>query len=217
MDNAMQKFHILVPKNPVMMNFKYALYFLAGIMAINNMAAQIPVMSTISSRWQDSFVEWEIYATAPDQHPEEGEEAQEEQYGELKLRWLNVREDWSEWEYDLGGQTGTIRQKWKDDLQQWELRGYNGVVITMRTAWNGDLKEWRVSDNTHTMNIKSKWTNQLDEWLADDPTYGKLYLYTLRSRDPRDWAIDDRLDPAIPEEMKLAMIFVVIFNSTPKT
>ena len=111
MDNAMQKFHILVPKNPVMMNFKYALYFLAGIMAINNMAAQIPVMSTISSRWQDSFVEWEIYATAPDQHPEEGEEAQEEQYGELKLRWLKMMKTCGSWLLNVYNQKDT--KYWK--------------------------------------------------------------------------------------------------------
>ncbi len=87
----------------------------------------------------------------------------------------------------------------------------------MRTAWPGDFKEWRVSDNSITLNIKSKWTNQLDEWLVLDDTYGNFYLYTLRTRDPRDWAIEDRLDPAISEEMKLAMVFLVVFNSSPRT
>lgn len=184
--------------------------FTASIMA------QTPAMTTISCRWQDSFVEWDIYST-PRQHDlEEGEEAAEELYGELKLRWLNVRDEWSEWDYELGGQRGTIRQKWKDDPQQWELRSYTGTVITMRTAWNNDFKEWRVSDNSVTLNIKSKWTNQLDEWQVQDSNYGNFYLYTLRSRDPRDWAIEDNLDPAISEEMKLAMVFLVIFHSTPK-
>lgn len=174
-------------------------------------------MTTIGCRWQDAFVEWEIFATPRAVDLEEGEEPTEELYGELKLRWLNIRDDWSEWDYELGGQRGTIRQKWKDDPQQWELRNYGSTVITMRTAWTGDLKEWRVSDNSITLNIRSKWTNQLDEWLVQDDTYGSLYLYTLRSRDPRDWAIDDRLDPAISEEMKLALIFLVIFNSSPKS
>ena len=181
-----------------------------------NMAAQTPVMTTVSCRWQDSFVEWELYSGLRQADLEEGEEAEEELYGELKLRWLNVRDDWSEWDYELGGQRGTIRQKWKDDPQQWELRSYTGTVITMRTTWNGDFKEWRVSDNSISLNIKSKWTNQLDEWLVRDDTYGNFYLYTLRTRDPRDWAIEDHLDPAISEEMKLAMVFLVIFNSSPK-
>lgn len=181
-----------------------------------NVKAQTPTMTTISSRWQDSFVEWEIFSVLQQPDLEEGEELEETAYGELKLRWLNVRDDWSEWDYELGGQRGTIRQKWKDDPQQWELRSYAGTVVTMRTSWSGDFKEWRVSDNSLTLNLKSKWTNQLDEWQVEDSNYGKLYLYTLRSRDPRDWAIDDKLGPEISEEMKLAMIFLVIFNTMPK-
>ncbi|MBN8678938.1 MAG: hypothetical protein J0M29_11990 [Chitinophagales bacterium] len=181
------------------------------------MSAQAPILTTVSSRWQDSFVEWEIYASMDDPRMlEEGEEMQEERYGELKLRWLNVRDDWSEWDFDLGGQRGTIRQKWKDDPQQWELRTYSGVVVTMRTAWSGDFKEWRVSDNDITLNIRSKWANQYDEWLVQDANYGNFYLYTLRSQDPRDWAVDDKLTPNISEEMKLAMIFLVIYNTSPK-
>lgn len=188
-----------------------------GVLAAFSVLAQAPILTTVSSRWQDSFVEWEIYASMDDPRMlEEGEEMQEERYGELKLRWLNVRDDWSEWDFDLGGQRGTIRQKWKDDPQQWELRTYSGVVVTMRTAWSGDFKEWRVSDNDITLNIRSKWANQYDEWLVQDANYGNFYLYTLRSQDPRDWAVDDKLTPNISEEMKLAMIFLVIYNTSPK-
>lgn len=162
-------------------------------------------------------MEWEVFASMDDPRMlEEGEELQEELYGEFKLRWLNVRDDWSEWDFELGGERGTIRQKWKDDPQQWELRTYSGVVVTMRTAWNGDFKEWRVSDNDVTLNIRSKWSNQFDEWQVQDANYGNFYLYTLRSQDPRDWAVDDKLTPNISVEMKLAMIFLVIYNTSPK-
>ncbi len=182
-----------------------------------NARAQTAVMSTMSCRWQDSFAEWELYSSLRQADLEEGEEAEEELYGTLKLRWLNVRDDWSEWDFELGGERGTIRQKWKDDPQQWELRTYSGTIITMRTVWPGDFKEWRVSDNSITLNIRSKWTNQLDEWQVEDDAYGNFYLYTLRTRDPRDWAIEDNLDREISEEMKLAMVFLVIFNSSPKS
>lgn len=193
--------------------------FFAGIgfLALPFVArCQTPAMTTISSRWEDSFVEWEIFSTLRQADLEEGEEAEEEYYGELKLRWLNVRDDWSEWDFELGGQRGTIRQKWKDDPQQWELRTYSGAIVSMRTAWNGDFKEWRVSDNSITLNIRSKWTNQLDEWQVQDTNYGNFYLYTLRARDPRDWAIEDNLSPDISEEMKLALIFLVIFHTSPQ-
>ncbi len=199
-----------------MASFRFWLLAFLPFCFLVNVSAQTPTMTTISSRWQDSFVEWEIFSSIRQADLEEGEEVEEEYYGELKLRWLNVREDWSEWAFEIGGERGNIRQRWKDDPQQWELRTYSGAIITMRTNWNGDFNEWRVSDNTITLNIKSKWTNQHDEWLVQNDTYGSFYLYTLRTRDPRDWAIEDNLDPAISEEMKLAMVFLVIFNSSPK-
>ena len=157
-------------------------------------------ISTVSSRWSDSFVEWDIFSanTVADD-----EEATEEAYGELKLRWLNLRDDFSEWTYELGGQRGTIRQKWKNDPTQWELRTYEGDVITMKAPWANDVSEWRVTDNTLSLTLKSRWTNQFDEWLVEDARRGKFYLYTLRSGDPRDWAIEDNLNEEISEPMKM--------------
>jgi hypothetical protein len=170
-------------------------------------------ISTVSTRWNDSFVEWEIFSTVKS---EDSEESEETLYGELKLRWLNVKDDYGEWIYELGDQRGTIRQKWKNDPTQWELRTYNGDVITMKAPWSNDLSEWRVTDNTLSLTLKSRWTNQLDEWLVEDPKRGRLYLYTLHSRDPRDWAVEDNLNEEISEPMKMALIFLVIFQRSPK-
>lgn len=223
-------------------------------------------LTTVSTKWNDSFVEWEIFALLPkdtaqaDQPKKAGkkqkkagkkggliqpkketggnpdpeptvprdttsavpeaaadpEPPQEQRYGEFKLRWLNVRDDWSEWDFELGEERGTIRAKWKDDPTQWELRTYTGAVVTMRTAWPNDNTEWRVTDNSVTLMLKSRWSNQLDEWLVQDATHGKFYLYTLNRQDPRDWAIEDGLDATISNPMKLAMVFLTVFQSTPR-
>lgn len=180
-------------------------------------------LSSVSTRWSDSFVEWEIYAVMQSdttQTDEEGEDEdakpEEELYGEFKLRWLHMRDDFSEWDYELGDERGTIKQKWKDDLSQWELRSYSGNVITMRTMWSNDLSEWRITDNSVTLNLKSKWKNQFDEWLVDDSNRGQFYLYTLAERDPRDWAIQDNLDEDVSEAMKMALIFITVFCGSPK-
>lgn len=225
-------------------------------------------LTTVSTKWNDSFVEWEIFAllpkdtssvteqpkkkagkkqkkagkgglTKPKQEPDQKPAPvpaepmndnpdstatapeppappQEERYGEFKLRWLNVREDWTEWDFELGGERGTIRAKWKDDPSQWELRTYTGAIVTMRTAWPNDNTQWRVTDNTVTLLLKSRWTNQLDEWLVQDATHGKFYLYTLNRQDPRDWAIEDGLDATVSDAMKLAMVFLTVFQSTPR-
>jgi hypothetical protein len=171
-------------------------------------------ISTVSARWSDSFVEWDIFTPAA--AAEQDEEMQEEQYGELKLRWLNIREDFSEWTYELGGQRGTIRQKWKNDPTQWELRTYTGDIITMKAPWSNDRTEWRVTDNSLSLTLKSRWANQFDEWLVDDPRRGTFYLYTLHTGDPRDWAVEDKLNEEISEPMKMALVFLVIFQCSPK-
>lgn len=191
----------------------------------NVLNGQSQTLSSVSTRWSDSFVEWEIYAVMPQDSTEtdEGEEGEEdsetpteELYGEFKLRWLAIRDDWTEWDFELGEQRGTIRQKWKDDPTQWELRTYNNDVVTMRTMWTNDLTEWRVTDNSTTLNLKSKWKNQFDEWLVDDPTRGVFYMYTYSERDPRDWAIEDSLSSEVSEPMKLALIFLTVFCASPK-
>ncbi len=172
-------------------------------------------ISGISSRWSDSFVEWEIYMQ-PEKARDEEEASQEEVFGEMKLRWLNVRDDWSEWDFEMGGQRGTIKRRWKDDPSQWELRTYEGDVVTMRIAWAGDFTEWRVTDNSVTLTLKSRWTNQFDEWLVQDSNRGQFYMYTMRRMDPRDWTIEDDLDETVSYPMRLALIFLTVYQSTPK-
>ncbi|MCC6281952.1 MAG: hypothetical protein IT262_15215 [Saprospiraceae bacterium] len=186
---------------------------LLGLLLCQNLPAQ--VLSGVSSRWSDSFVEWEIFIQ-PEIARGEEEPPPEEQYGELKLRWLNVRDDWSEWDFELGGGRGTIKQRWKEDPSQWELRTYEGDIVTMRTAWPGDFGEWRVTDNNVTLSLKSRWTNQFDEWLVQDASRGRFYLYTVRSQDPRDWVIEDELDETVSQPMRLALIFLTIYNASPK-
>lgn len=182
-------------------------------------AAQSPRFSGVGSRWSDSFVEWDLYAFNPDTAAAQTEEEAapaEIVVGELKLRWLNIRDDWSEWDFIYEETRGTIRQKWKDDPNQWELRTYAGDIVTMRTAWPGDLKEWRVTDNSMALTLRSRWTNQLDEWLVDDHARGRFYLYTYYQRDPRDWVIEDNLTEDVSPAMKMAFIFLTVFHGSPK-
>ncbi len=195
--------------------------FFALLIATVRISAQ--TLTTVNTKWNDSYVEWELYALAPPDTTQtdvadDSIEAvpEEEWFGEFKLRWLNVRDDWSEWDFELGGERGTIKAKWKDDPTQWELRTYTGSVVTMRTAWSNDRTEWRITDNSVTLMLKSRWTNQYDEWIAQDPNRGKFYLYTTRRQDPRDWAIQDDLDESVSLPMKLAMIFVTVFQSSPR-
>ena len=179
------------------------------------LSAQTEYVSGLSTRWNDSFGAWEVFCVTQDTttDPSEWEEAQ---CGSLQLRWLNMRDDWSEWDYEIHGKRGIIRQKWKDDPSEWELRTFEGEVVTMRTLWRNDLKQWRITNNDISLHFRTRWTNQLDEWRTEEHTRGQFYVYTLYRNDPRDWSVRDEMTEDVPETMKLAMLFLAVFHGTPR-
>lgn len=178
--------------------------------------AQQPIFSGVSTRWNDSFVEWEAYCFESDTSAAADEAPEEYTCGSLQLRWLNLKDDWTDWDFQLGDLRGSVRRKWKDDPTHWELRAFDGSVITMRTAWGNDFKEWRVTDNNITLSLRSRWGNQLDEWVVDDRSRGQFRLYTVHRNDPRDWSIEDGLTEEVSQTMKMALIFLAIYHASPK-
>lgn len=70
-----------------------------------------------------------------DDRPGKQETSEGRCIGELKLRWLNLKDDFSESTFDLDGKKH-VRQKWKNDPSQWELRTYEGDIVTMKTQWS---------------------------------------------------------------------------------
>lgn len=163
-------------------------------------------LTGISSYYDDSFIEWRFFAE---------NEAGDENKGELKITWQLREDDWTEWDYRIGEVFGTIKMKWKDSPEEWELRG-NNTIVSARTVWPGRFDEWRVYDSATSLTLKSKWTNQWDNWLLRNSNNGNFFMYTNYERDPRDWVIVDELDDKVSFEMKLMLMFVVMFNSAPK-
>jgi hypothetical protein len=154
------------------------------------------------TNWSDSFVEWTLF------------EEEEDNDGFLRLRWL-TQEDWTEWEYRIMDSFGQIKQRFKGDQNEWELRG-DGQIVTMRTLFRGNFREWRITDNSKTLRFKTKFGNLSDEWILDNSRNGIFDVYTNFEGDPRAWTIADELDEDISFEMKMAMIFISIYYSTPK-
>lgn len=163
-------------------------------------------LTGLSSYYDDSFVEWRFYTI---------NEAEEEDEGSLKITWQLRQDDWSEWDYRVGDASGTIKMKWKDKPEEWELRG-NNAIVTARTVWPGQFTEWRVSDGNATLTLQSRYSNQWDEWQLRNSNNGNFFMYTAYERDPRDWIIEDELDEEVSFEMKLMLMFVAMFNGTPK-
>lgn len=156
----------------------------------------------LGARWSDSFREWELQTDI------------EDQIGTLKLRWA-FQNNWTEWDFRLGDTTATIQQKWKDDPELWEIRAL-GKTATARTTWRGDFRSWRLQDGTHTFTWKSKYSNLLEEWELREASFGAFSVYTYYEGDPRDWVVNDELKEEISFAMRLAMIFIAVYHSTPK-
>ena len=179
--------------------FKQAIYLFLFLLPVLGNAQYI---TGIGTKWNDEFTEWIIYTD------------DEELEGELTLRWQR-KGDWSQWDYRIGEETGSIKTKWKNDFSQWEISGGN-EIITARTVWAKDVGEWRLTDNTVTLTLKSRWTNNRNEWQLKNDNYGDFGIYTEWENDPREWNVVDELSEDISIHMKVALIFLSTFHSSPK-
>lgn len=155
----------------------------------------------INATWSDSFREWSFISA-------------DEQEGTLALRWLN-RNDWTDWTFSFDGFHGTLKMKWADDPNTWELRS-GGTVINIRTKWKNDFSEWRISEGMTSLTFRSRYTNNISEWHLTDSQHGKFSMLTEWENDPRDWNIYDELRETISLELKLAMAFIAVINSSPR-
>lgn len=186
--------------------FKWILIFLF----IQPASAQ--VITSISTQYSDSFVAWDLFALDTLNGAEPPEEIA---VGILQLRWLEVKEDWTEWDFEVGNRKGTIRLKWKNDPSEWELRTFDGKIVTMKTIWKGNLTQWRITDNSSTYTYRSRYTNDLSSWNCNS-SYGTFDMEVWNSSDPRDWQILDQMSESVDLSIKMAMVFLTTYYSSPK-
>ncbi len=152
--------------------------------------------------WSDSFREWE-YLT-------------EDEYrsGRLYMRWPS-NDDWTQWDFRMGDTTAEMRLMWRDNPNEWQIRCL-GVTVSALTVWPNQFNEWRLQDDTHRLVIKTRFGNLIDQWELRSDTHGTFNMYTYWENDPRDWVIEDNLDTDISYAMRIALIFIATYHSTPK-
>lgn len=165
-------------------------------------AATAQTIIGVGTRYRDSFREWQI--TTDD----------EEVRGQLWMRWA-MRDDWTEWDVQIGDISATIQQKWRDDPNLWEIR-CNGVTVNARTAWPGEFYRWKLTDGTHQFNWQSVYANQLSEWTVENSKVGEFFMYNYWEGDPREWVVMDELSEEVSLAMRLAMIFLSVHFSSPR-
>lgn len=156
----------------------------------------------VATKWDDSFKEWILY------------DAEKEVEGHLEMRWI-LNNDWGKWDYRLGEESGMIDMKWRESPEEWDIKGFDEIVYA-RTVWPGDLGTWRIKGEELTITFESRYTFRKDEWRIKTDRYGEFVIYTEFEGDPRDWVIYDDLSSEITFTMKMAMIFLAIYNGSPK-
>lgn len=159
-------------------------------------------ISSIHARWDDSFREWILY------------DADADEEGTLELRW-KLNNDWSKWDYSLGDEGGSIDMKWRDNPEEWEIRGHDDMIYA-RTVWPRDLSSWRLKNDEITIIFESRYSTRADEWRLKTRHYGEFIIHTEYNGDPRDWVVVDSLSDEISFSMKMAMVFLAIHHGTPR-
>ena len=162
--------------------------------------ASAQLLSGAGARWSDSFREWVIYA---------GEDE-----GDLRLRWQDA-DKWDEWEYNIAGLSGAIKIKWPNDPGEWEIRSNEGEIVSAKILWNNNFREWRISDNDIQLTLTCRYNSTWDEWEVQG-NYGNMDIYSAFTGDPRDWVVIDELDKDVPAAMRIAILFIVLYHSSPR-
>ena len=155
-----------------------------------------------SAEYGDTFIEWNVIPAD-----------ETIDIGELNLSWPHESQ-WNDWQYQVDGRVGNIRQKWINRPNEWELID-GEYVVAIKNQWKGDLTIWRIKCDDYSLKFESKYNNLADEWTLTTDKYGDFEIYTEYEGDPRDWIIEDSLDVDGPLAIKMAMIFISIHYSVP--
>ena len=156
----------------------------------------------LSTKFNDAFGEFELYG-------------ENDVRGSLTLTWQQP-DKWTEWNFRMGDTSGTIKTKWNDDVNFWEIR-YNNKIATAQTIFKNDFSQWRITNNNFSLDLAPAEGNNPNEWWVEDTKRGSLYLATEVPNDPRDWLVQDELSEEVPFAMRMAIIFVAIYQTIPKS
>jgi len=164
-------------------------------------AVQIKI-SGIETRFQsdDSWNDWKISTNKGS--------------GSLKSEWKHL----DDWTFKLGGISGSIKTRSKNDFTAWVLET-SGTTVKIERRFTNDWKVWTITQGNHSITVEPRFKSGNDiwqEWKVSGGS-GSMNIKTrFRSGDAwKQWVITDNM-PAESAEMKMAAIFIVIYYILPK-
>jgi hypothetical protein len=174
--------------------------FLLLLFYVSDVNAQI--ITQISTVWDDKIDEWTIYTDNEDVE------------GLLELRWP-LKNDLSEWQYEVGEDSGIIKQTWKGNPNSWEIIPATGPRIIAKTVWKNDFTEWKIEYGNSIFRLKSKYRNIPFEWNIKKSREEEFLIYMYEEGDPRDWIIEDYIEDG-NNNLAMAISFIAIYTSLPR-
>ncbi len=183
-----------------MKKYYFALTLINALLLQTTIHAQRLVK--LSTKFNDAFVEYDLFG-------------ENDERGSLTLTWQQP-DKWTEWNFRMGDTSGTIKTKWNEDTNFWEVR-YNNKIATAQTVYQNDFSRWRITNNNFSLDLAPANFNNPNEWWVEDAKRGSLYIATEVPNDPRDWLVQDELSEEVPFAMRMAIIFVSIYQTIPKS
>lgn len=156
--------------------------------------AQAQQVIGLSTQYDDRYDKWIIVTDT------EGLE------GTIEATWAMLG-DFTEWQYNLGDQSGIIRMRQKNDPNVWEVLG-GGEIIEARTVFPGERNHWQINNGRIRVDVKT-YRPQPEQWLVEYKQE-EIYFYTYQEYDLRDWVVENKATFNLP--MQLALIFIPILQ-----
>jgi hypothetical protein len=171
---------------------------LCSLFATSTLSSQS--IYSLNTEWDDEIKQWVIKV-------DEGEVE-----GEIEMTW-RIRNDMTDWRYRINGQSGTIKQKWDNNPNFWELRS-GSTVVSIATIWSGDFTAFRISDGNSELRIERVYrSGDPIEWKVTNVDEELFFWYNEFENDVRDWIVEDYLPDTFSFETKLAAVFVSVLYS----
>lgn len=155
------------------------------------------------SEWNNDFTSWQFtYGN--------------DQVGEINMRFP-MQADWTDWTVEYEGLYGRLKLKYPNNPNIWELKLPNGIIVDMEATWLGQVSAWQILQNQTRISIQTVYGDSMESWSTPDERQGYFGLYTEWQGDFQKWIVIDELNEDIELATKIAMAFICILHSVPRT
>ena len=178
---------------------KRVLFFLLlSVSGLSVLEAQY--LSGFSARYDDDLSEWLVYPESED-FPE----------CNIRCRW-QIRQDPGEWDFRMGDTFGTIRTKWRNRYDDWEVIRDNQIT-RIRMVWPGDPREWRIESSAGEYVIQMEYNQPGSDWIVEKDRKVIFRCRTVYQNDIRDWITEDDLPEDEHFNTRVGLVFAVIISN----